>query len=51
MMLTVNLSPLVSSLAVGATMVNLAERSRRLFDTLAGTDPPFYAILLRHRGS
>lgn len=40
----VDLSPLVASLAVGATMVNLAERSRKLFDTLAGTDPPFYAI-------
>ena len=39
-----DLSPLVASLAVGATMVNLAERSRTLFDTLAGTDPPFYAI-------
>jgi len=39
-----DLSPLVASLAVGATMVNLAERSRRLFDTLSGTDPPFYAI-------
>lgn len=38
------LSPLVASLAVGATMVNLSQRSRRLFDTLAGTDPPFYAI-------
>ena len=39
-----DLSPLVASLAVGATMVNLTERSRRLFDTLSGTDPPFYAI-------
>ena len=39
-----DLSPLVARLAVGATMVNLAERSRRLFDTLSGTDPPFYAI-------
>ena len=39
-----DLSPLVASLAVGATMVNLAERSGNLFDTLAGTDPPFYAI-------
>ena len=39
-----DLSSLVASLAVGATMVNLAERSRSLFDTLAGTDPPFYAI-------
>lgn len=38
------LSPLVASLAVGATMVNLSQRSRRLFDTLGGTDPPFYAI-------
>ena len=39
-----DLSPLVASLAVGATMVNLAARSTHLFDTLAGTDPPFYAI-------
>lgn len=39
-----DLSPLVASLAVGATMVNLAERSRNLFTTLAGTDPPFYAM-------
>lgn len=38
------LSPLVASLAVGATMVNLTARSRSLFETLAGTDPPFYAI-------
>ena len=40
----VNLSPLVTSLAVGATMVNLADRSRRLFGALSNTDPPFYAI-------
>ena len=39
-----DLSPLVASLAVGATMVNLTAESRRLFETLAGTDPPFYAI-------
>ncbi len=39
-----DLSALVASLAVGATMANLAKRSRSLFDTLAGTDPPFYAI-------
>jgi Kef-type K+ transport system membrane component KefB len=39
-----DLSQMVASLAVGATMVNLSRRSRRLFDTLAGTDPPFYAI-------
>jgi Kef-type K+ transport system membrane component KefB len=38
------LSPLVASLAVGATMVNFSDRSRHLFETLAGTDPPFYAI-------
>ncbi len=38
------LSPLVASLAVGATMVNLAERSKHLFEALASTDPPFYAI-------
>ncbi|MEP6916966.1 MAG: cation:proton antiporter [Acidobacteriota bacterium] len=39
-----NLSPLVTSLAVGATMVNLADRSAHLFGTLSNTDPPFYAI-------
>lgn len=39
-----DVSPLIASLAVGATMVNLSRRSRRLFATLAGTDPPFYAI-------
>jgi Kef-type K+ transport system membrane component KefB len=39
-----NLSPLVASLAVGATMVNLADRSRHLFDALSNTDPPFYAM-------
>ena len=39
-----SLSALVASLAVGATMVNLSQRSKKLFDTLGGTDPPFYAI-------
>ncbi len=39
-----HLSPLVTSLAVGATMVNLADRSRHLFGTLSNTDPPFYAM-------
>jgi Kef-type K+ transport system membrane component KefB len=39
-----DLSPLVASLAVGATMVNLTTQSRRLFGALADTDPPFYAI-------
>jgi Kef-type K+ transport system membrane component KefB len=40
----INLSPLVTSLAVGATMVNIADRSRHLFGALSNTDPPFYAI-------
>ncbi|MEO8095674.1 MAG: cation:proton antiporter, partial [Pseudolysinimonas sp.] len=39
-----DLSPLVASLAVGATMVNLAAESKHLFDALSSTDPPFYAI-------
>jgi Kef-type K+ transport system membrane component KefB len=39
-----NLSALVASLAVGATLVNLSARSRRLMETLSHTDPPFYAI-------
>jgi Kef-type K+ transport system membrane component KefB len=38
------LSPLVASLAVGATMVNLSRESRRLFEALGQTDPPLYAI-------
>ena len=38
------LSTLIASMAVGATMMNLSKRSRGLFDTLSGTDPPFYAI-------
>ncbi len=39
-----DLSPLVASLAVGATMVNLSQRSRGIFSALTRTDPPFYAI-------
>ncbi len=39
-----DLSPLIASLAVGATMVNLSAKSRRLFDALSRTDPPLYAI-------
>jgi Kef-type K+ transport system membrane component KefB len=39
-----DLSPLVASLAVGATMANLSGKSRRLFDALARTDPPLYVI-------
>lgn len=38
------LSPLIASLAVGATMVNLSGRSRALFQALSRTDPPLYAI-------
>ena len=39
-----DISALVASLSVGATMANLSRRSSRLFKTLEGTDPPFYAI-------
>jgi Kef-type K+ transport system membrane component KefB len=39
-----HLSPLMASLAVGATMVNLSPESRRLFKALGETDPPLYAI-------
>ena len=38
------LSPLVASLAVGATMANLSKKSRRLFEALSRTDPPLYVI-------
>ena len=41
---TLDLSSMVASLAVGATMVNLSARSRSLFRALSSTDPPFYAI-------
>jgi Kef-type K+ transport system membrane component KefB len=39
-----DLSPLLASLAVGASMVNLSGRSRTLFAALSQTDPPLYAI-------
>jgi Kef-type K+ transport system membrane component KefB len=39
-----DLSPLVASLAVGATMANLSAKSRRLFEALGQTDPPLYVI-------
>jgi Kef-type K+ transport system membrane component KefB len=38
------LSPLIASMAVGATVVNLTHRSQPLFETLQKADPPFYAI-------
>jgi Kef-type K+ transport system membrane component KefB len=40
----IDLSPLVTSLAVGTTMVNLSSKSRHLFDVLGRTDPPLYVI-------
>jgi len=42
--LALELSSLIASLAVGATMVNLSGESRRLFKALSRSDPPFYAI-------
>lgn len=39
-----DLSPLISSMAVGATMVNFTSHTGPLFDTLSRADPPFYAI-------
>jgi Kef-type K+ transport system membrane component KefB len=39
-----DLSSLVASLAVGATLVNLSAKSRRLFVALSETDPPLYVI-------
>ena len=38
------LSPLVTTMALGATLINLAKESRHLFDVLGKTDPPLYAI-------
>ena len=39
-----DLSGMIASLALGATMINLSPASRTLFRALSGTDPPFYAI-------
>ncbi len=39
-----DLSPLVASLGIGATMVNVSRKSRRLFEELSKTDPPLYVI-------
>ena len=39
-----HLSPMVTNLAVGATVANLSERSRRFLESLSKTDPPLYAI-------
>ncbi len=42
--MVLELSTLVASLAVGATMANLSAHTRRVLQTLARSDPPFYAI-------
>jgi Kef-type K+ transport system membrane component KefB len=42
--LVLDLSPLLSSLAVGATMVNLTPATQRLSAALERLDPPLYAI-------
>ena len=39
-----DLSSLVASLSVGATLANLSVKSRRLFVALSHTDPPLYVI-------
>ncbi|MEE8256413.1 MAG: cation:proton antiporter [Acidobacteriota bacterium] len=38
------LSPLIGTVALGATMINLSERSNKLFSVLQQTDPPIYAM-------
>jgi len=42
--MALELSTMIASLAVGATMVNLSADSRRLYQALSRTAPPFYAI-------
>lgn len=42
--LLLELSTLMASLAVGATMANLSSQTRRVLDELSQSDPPFYAI-------
>jgi len=39
-----HVSAMVTNLTVGATLVNLSERSRHFLESLAKTDPPLYAI-------
>ncbi len=38
------LSPLIATMTLGATLINLARESKHLFDVLGKTDPPLYAI-------
>jgi Kef-type K+ transport system membrane component KefB len=42
--MVLDLSTLVASLAVGATMANLSAHTRRVLQTIGRSDPPFYAI-------
>lgn len=49
--LLLELSTLLASLAVGATMVNLSADSRRMFHALSSSDPPFYAIFFVMAGA
>jgi len=42
--MVLELSTLIASLAVGATMANLSAHTRRILSTIGRTDPPFYAI-------
>lgn len=42
--MVLDLSTLVASLAVGATMANLSAHTRRILQTIGRSDPPFYAI-------
>jgi Kef-type K+ transport system membrane component KefB len=37
-------STMIASMTLGATLINLAPRARHLFEVLAKTDPPVYAI-------
>jgi Kef-type K+ transport system membrane component KefB len=37
-------SSLIASMALGATLINLAPAAKHLFDVLGRTDPPLYAI-------
>lgn len=43
--MVLDLSTLVASMAVGATMVNLSTHTPRAFETFSRSDPPFFAIL------
>jgi Kef-type K+ transport system membrane component KefB len=39
-----HVSSMITNLTVGATLVNLSERSRHFLESLSKTDPPLYAI-------